>query len=187
MTARPCAGCAGSLPVRARAGTRYCSTRCRVAAHRAGAGAPIPDELRALPRWVRRSAGKVPLTCAGRAASSTDPRTWSPYAEAKASSAGVGLGFVLNGDGVIVLDLDHCLSPAGELLRGPAGLIERLPPTWIERSPSGDGLHVWLRGVLPRSGRLRFFGQPCEGYSWGRFVTVTGDRWRDAPLALAEF
>lgn len=168
----------------ARRHARFCSGRCRTAAHRAGS--TFPAELRGLPRWVRRSAGKVPLTVSGRAASSTDPRSWATYAQASRSRAGVGLGFVLNGDGVVCLDLDHCVVD-GALLRDPARLLERLPPTYVERSPSGDGLHVWLRGELPRSGRVRLFGVACEGYSTARFLTMTGDRWGDAPSVIAEF
>lgn len=171
------------MPVQARSHARYCAARCRAAAARATV---IPAELRRLPRWVRHTASKVPLTVTGTAASSTDPSTWAPYAEAKASNAGVGVGFVLNGDGVLCLDLDHCLTPDGELLRGPAGLLDRLPDTYTEVSPSGDGLHVWLRGELPRSGRLRLFGVPVEGYMHSRFITVTARRWRSTPSRLAQ-
>jgi primase-polymerase (primpol)-like protein len=159
-----------------------------VAAHRAS---PIPLELRQLPRWtrwqwVRRDEKwtKVPLTVDGAAASSTDPETWARYPAARASSAGAGLGFVLNGDGILCLDLDHCLLD-GRLLRDQAALLDTLPATYTEVSPSGDGLHVWLRGTLARDGVSRLHGVRVEQYSRGRYITVTGRPWNGAPSKIA--
>src|SRR5690606_1666864 len=101
--------CGERLTIAGRGRTpRYCSARCRVAAHRARW---IPVELTSRARWVRHE-GKRPITPAGRAASSTDPRTWSTYREAARSKAGDGLGFVL-GAGIGCLDLDNCLDERG--------------------------------------------------------------------------
>ncbi|WP_256096825.1 hypothetical protein [Streptomyces agglomeratus] len=106
-----CEHCGEALPLMARQHARDCDTRCRSRAYRAKM-ATLPNELTIRDRRIRRSAEKVPLTTAGRAASSTNPRTWSTYKDAAASTAGVGLGFVLSEeDDIICLDLDHCLSP----------------------------------------------------------------------------
>ena len=74
----------------------------------------LPAEMRERDRWVRwklqprgGATTKVPLTLAGRMASSTDPATWSSHASARRSKVGDGLGFVL-GDGIGCIDLDGC-------------------------------------------------------------------------------
>src|SRR5690606_32158534 len=128
---------------------RYCSGRCRVAAHRARPR--IPAELLRCNRWVRHDR-KRPVTVDGRPASSTDPSTWSTYTAATRSTVGDGLGFVLGG-GIACLDLDHCLTD-GRPDQRALDVLARVPGAYVEVSPSGDGLHVW--GTAPeRPGRRR--------------------------------
>lgn len=161
---------------------RFCSGGCRVAAHRSRSA---PQELRGRPRWVRHSSRKVPLTVHGRAASSTDPETWSRYADARASTVGSGLGFVLNGDGIMCVDVDHCLE-AGRLSPAVAELVASLPATWTEVSPSGTGLHLWFRADdPPRSGLHELYGVRVEIYSDQRYMTITGRRWSSSAPRLA--
>lgn len=125
-----------------------------------------------------RKGSKVPLRADGQGpASSTEPATWTTYP--KATAAGRGLGFVLNGDGIVCIDLDHCLVdgvPTPEVAR----LLASLPPTYVEVSPSGSGLHVWGRAKLDRS----FCRDGVEVYGDLRYITVTGHRFADAPLIL---
>ncbi|WP_431784342.1 bifunctional DNA primase/polymerase [Streptomyces chumphonensis] len=186
MTSRPCEHCDGQLPLTARADARYCSGRCRTAACRARR--TIPAELTGRARWVRRSARKVPLTPGGAVASSTDPATWSRYRDAAASSAGVGLGFVLDGDGIVCLDLDHCLDSDGELLPWAQRVLDAVPATWVERSVSGRGIHIWGRGSLPGGAgrRLALGSGSVELYSTGRFIAVTGRTWGGTPRRLGD-
>ena len=76
---------------------------------------------------------KVPVTANGRPASSTDSATWCSYRDAVRSTAGAGVGFVLNGDGIACLDLDHCLvdgKPAAWAQR----ILDRVPATYVEVS-----------------------------------------------------
>ena len=135
----------------------------------------IPAELRGLPRWVRWMGRKIPRTVNGGMASSTDPATWSSYREAKRSTVGVGLGFVLNGDGIVCLDLDHCVGPDGALSEGADVLVRLAGDTYIEVSPSGHGLHIWGYAPGLQCGRrVTFRGQPVEVYPSGRYMTVTG-------------
>lgn len=173
MVSRPCAlpSCLNDLPVTARSHARYCSGRCRVAAHRSET---VPAELRDRPRWVRWMGRKIPRTVDGRMASSTDPETWSTYRDAKRSQVGVGLGFVLNGDGIVCLDLDHCIDGVGGLTVGADALVRLAGDTYIEVSPSGHGLHIWGRAKLSVGRRVSFRGQPVELYPSGRYMTVTG-------------
>lgn len=182
---RGCARCGERLPVggRGRIPT-YCSTRCRVAAHRARNAAP--KALRDRARWVRRSAKKVPLQTSYRVASSTDPATWTTYARAKRSKAGVGLGFVLNGDGIVCVDLDHCVED-GKVASWAREILDRMPSTYVEVSPSGTGLHVFGLGDVPVGRKVRRpDGARIEVYGTGRFIAVTGSRFEGAPSRLAD-
>lgn len=131
---------------------------------------------------MRRAQDKRPLTTTGAPASSTDPTTWSDFDEAATSEVGAGLGFVLNGDGIICVDLDHCLDGRGRPTPEVAELLEQLPPTYVEVSPSGDGLHVWGLGDVPRGRRTAGF----EVYGTGRYITITAKRYRHAPASLAD-
>ena len=177
------------MPLAARADARTCSTRCRVAAHRAAKKRVIPLELTTRDRWVRRAGDKRPLTTTGRAASSTDPRTWSTYGNAADSVAGVGLGFVLSDvDDVVCIDLDHCLNPlTGRLAPWAAAIVRDAGATYVEVSPSGDGLHIWGRADVRQGRRIRRpDGTAVEIYGTGRYIAMTGRRQGDTPSVLAD-
>jgi primase-polymerase (primpol)-like protein len=100
----------------------------------------------------------------------------------------VGVGFVLDGDGIVCLDLDHVIRPDGSLVPWAAELLALLPPTYIEVSVSGAGLHVFGFGQLPAGGRRlpRPDGTGLEVYGDGRFIATTGMRWQDAPARLGD-
>lgn len=181
-------GCGAVLPVAGRGPMpRFCSTRCRVAAHRARrAESALPAEMTGRRRWVRRDERKAPRTLDGGFASVTVPDTWSVHAEAAASSAGVGLGYVLAaGDGIVCIDLDHCLD-SGQLAPWAREILDGCPASYTEISPGGDGLHIWGRGELKRGRRMRQGGSSVEVYGQGRYVAMTGRRFEDAPVKLAD-
>lgn len=148
-----------------------------MAAHRS----QLPLELRSRDRWVRRLDSKIPVQCDGHPASSTNAATWTDFDTASSSRIGAGLGFVLDGDGVVCVDLDHCLYGRGRVQPWAADLLASMPKTYVEVSPSGDGLHVWGFGVVG-AGR-RTLG--IEVYGRGRYLTVTGRRWRGCSSDLA--
>ncbi|KPC89948.1 DNA primase [Streptomyces sp. NRRL F-6602] len=186
---RTCEHCGESMPIMARSHARTCSPRCRKALSRAKARNPLPVELTTRDRWVRRSATKVPLTAAGMAASSTDPRTWSSYKAATTSTAGVGLGFVLSDeDDVVCVDLDHCLNPlTGRLAPWAAAIVRDAGTCYVEVSPSGDGLHIWGRATVRQGRRIRRpDGTAVEIYGTGRYIAMTGRRHGTAPSILAD-
>jgi hypothetical protein len=186
---RTCDHCRGPLAIMARAHTRTCSPRCRKALSRAVQKAQaLPVELTTRDRWVRRAADKRPLTSAGRAASSTDPWTWSSHSDAVASTAGVGLGFVLSDvDDVVCIDLDHCICSDGSLAEWAAPIIAAAGTTYVEVSPSGDGLHIWGRADVRHGRRIRRpDGTAVEVYGTGRYITVTGRRHGACPSSLAD-
>ncbi|WP_341868795.1 bifunctional DNA primase/polymerase [Streptomyces bobili] len=172
----------------ARQHARYCDTRCRSKAFRAKKNT-LPVELTTRDRWVRRSATKVPLTTGGMPASSTDPRTWSTHKEAAASTAGVGLGFVLSDvDDVVCIDLDHCLNPlTGRLAPWAVSVVRDAGATYVEVSPSGDGLHIWGRADVRQGRRIRRpDGTAVEIYGTGRYIAMTGRRHEGAPSMLTD-
>ncbi|MFR9767067.1 bifunctional DNA primase/polymerase [Nocardia sp. SC052] len=170
-------------PTNARGRTpRFCSNACRQAAYRDRQ--VLPAELRTRDRWVMWKQAyrgglptKVPIQPTGKAASSTDAETWSPWSRVKPAAR---KGFVL-GAGIGCLDLDHCLVD-GVPTPAAARFLAKLPPTYVEVSPSGTGLHVW--GRLPEGRGRRYVtddGLKVERYSVGRYITVTE---RPAPCSV---
>jgi primase-polymerase (primpol)-like protein len=162
----------------ARIDAKFCGDRCRQQAHRALVRLPFPSELLECDRWIRRSVDKVPLQVSGRNASSTAPQTWSSYAAAAASGVGAGLGFVLNGDGVVCVDLDHCLGESSVVEDWAREIVGQIPGTFVEVSPSGDGLHVWGRSSFVGGRRFAVDGGMVEVYSTARYLTMTGCKFR---------
>lgn len=170
MTFRTCQLCGSEFRL-ARSDAKFCSTKCRVyfaRGHRA-----IPKQLVSRPRWVRYSASKVPLQVSGVNASSTDSSTWSSFVEASRSNAGVGLGFVLNGDGIGCYDLDHCFVD-GVPTSQAVEFVQSVNPFYVEVSPSGDGLHAWVYADKAEGFRRRIDGLNVEFYTHARYLTVTG-------------
>lgn len=158
--------------------------------------AALPGELTALPRWVCWSWAerggkrtKVPMQARrpGVEASSTNAATWSDFASAVGAAGTVpcyaGIGFVFaEGDDIAGVDLDGCFAADGALEPWAAEILALLAGTYCERSPSGHGLHLFVRAVLPPTGRRR---GPVEMYEAGRYFTVTGNRYGDAPSIVA--
>lgn len=180
-TNRKCAGCGCSMNLY-RADAKTCSVKCRVRVSRSAKMPAFPAELLTLPNWVRRDSLKRPLQVGGSAARTNDAATWSTYAEAFASTAGVGLGFVLDGDGIGVIDLDHAIVD-GVVAGWAQVFLDANPVTFVEVSQSGNGLHIW--GLLEaRPGSVVRDGRNVEVYSTGRYIAI-GTRRAGAPLRLS--
>lgn len=163
---------------------KFCSSRCRVAAHRQRKKTlDVPLELRRKDRWVRHK-NKRPITVEWRPASVTNSDTWASFNDVVESKTGDGAGYVL-GEGIGCIDLDGVIED-GKYTETAEWLLRECPDTWVEVSPSGKGLHVW--GYLPESaGSVRVLhGQSVEVYSRDRYITVTGKRFNGAPSTLAD-
>ena len=149
---------------------RFCGQRCRKRASRAPK-APFANDKRV---WVRAS-GKRPVMVDGSSASSTNPATWASFAEVQKSNAGDGFGVVLDGSGLGCYDFDNCFD--GGVLRPAvrdfiAGIA--YPIVYVERSMSGNGLHVFVE-----AGKQRGFRRDgVEFYTWGRFIRMTLDSFK---------
>jgi putative DNA primase/helicase len=148
----------------------------------------IPTELTSRPRWVlwRRDpvGGKVPYQCNGRKASHSSPSSWCTWTEAQAAfdrGGFAGVGFVLNGDGIVGVDFDHCIE-RGIIAEKIAAHVAAFA-SYTEVSPSGSGLHVLLFGKLPPRER-RIDG--IEVYETTRFLCVTGQHLAGTPLTVNE-
>lgn len=136
----------------------------------------IPDDLKALPQWVCAWDGsKTPMRAyEKRAASSTDPTTWSDFDTAAASvEAGYydHVGFVFGGNGIVGIDIDKGFEDGQmtDLCRD----IMSACMSYTEVSRSGRGVHIFLRGDLPFSGRNNKNG--VEIYKSKRFFITTGN------------
>lgn len=151
----------------------------------------IPAELRALPQWVGRR-GKMPLNpVTGEGAKAGVPSTWGTLEQAlEGVNAGRfdGIGFEFaTGGGIVGIDLDHVVNPeTGEVQSWALEIVRRMN-SYTEYSPSGTGLHIFVRGDIPSSGRKKTLnkgtGEAVEMYKEKRYFTVTGRTFLPVPIA----
>lgn len=124
--------------------------------------------MTSLHRWACAD-GKRPVRVSGRAASSTNPLTWTDYASVVGRAHGIMLG-----DGLACYDLDDVIADDGSLHTEAAELLDSIAdPIWVERSMSGRGLHVFVHGDGPSHQ-----GERVSFYTWGRFIVVTGNHYQ---------
>lgn len=152
----------------------------------------IPGELRELSQWVcwkyeKSSTGKStkvpydPRTM--RPASVVDPSTWVDFNTAVAASRVPqldGIGFVLtDGDPYAIIDLDNKPDspPSEEDWKTHQNLLSHCH-TYIERSPSGRGYHIVMRGRVAQGLKRG----SVEIYSSKRYMAFTGDAVKIAPI-----
>jgi len=145
----------------------------------------MPPELCRVPRWVVHKQ-KVPYraTAINSKASSTDPTSWASFSQAQTAyeEGGYdGVGFVLNGDGIVGIDLDKCVK-AGQPAPEAMHLLDRIGARYIEVSPSGTGLRGFGYGDNIGGKRGQLDGVNVELYAMGRYLTVTGRPIVNGPL-----
>jgi putative DNA primase/helicase len=160
----------------------------------------VPDDLAELDQWVlwrleqvNGRETKVPYSIRGQKASSTDPRTWSPFDVAvktwrRQPQQYAGPGFVfVKGGGIVGIDLDDCLDSEGDLKPWARGVVERFYDCYTEISPSGQGLKIWARGALPANlPGVKVGDGRIEMYDRARYFAVTGRAFRGAPLQVED-
>ena len=161
-----------SMGARGRTPT-FCSAACKQKSYRARR--QRIEKLKALApnRWTRAK-GKRPVMVDGSPASSTNPATWASWDAAQDSRAGDGVGVMLGG-GLACIDLDHCFDDAGALLQWASSAIESVQPVFIERSMSGDGVHVFHEQEPVKYRRDVFGDGQAEWFSHSRFIRCTFD------------
>lgn len=148
----------------------------------------IPAELRCLPNWVlfklvmkdNGKTDKIPYQINGNKASVTEPIHWATFEQAFNSlqfGGYDGLGFVFTNTEYTGIDLDD--SKGDQTIFGYQLKIYNEFDSYSERSPSGNGCHIIVKGKVPSGLR-----KPCiELYPSGRFFTMTGDVVNNVPIA----
>lgn len=149
----------------------------------------IPSELRALAQWVIADMSPDPETGlpkkhplnprTGQLADVTDYRTWGTFEDALHTGA-KHIGFVLSpNDPFCIIDLDnkpHKPATPEQLARHHK-ILDSFN-SYTERSVSGHGYHIIVRGNIP-AGVHR---DNVEVYSSGRYMICTGNVVRQSPI-----
>ena len=164
-----CQQCSAHIEIKHGRRPKFCSGKCRQRAHRERRSQIERLKSLSVGRWVRAS-GKRPVMVDGSAASSTNPVTWASFAEVQKSNAGDGFGVVLDGSGLGCYDFDDCFD-GGVLKPAVRDFIAGIayPIVYVERSVSGNGLHVFVEADKQRG----FRRDGVEFYTWGRFIKTT--------------
>lgn len=137
----------------------------------------IPEEIRNLNQWVCASDNsKVPMRAyENEAASSTNPITWADFDTArKAVEDGYYdyCGFVFADNGYVGIDIDSGYDEYGLINVLGADIIGKCH-SYTEKSRSGRGFHILLRGTLPFKGKNNLAG--VEIYRAARYFIMTGN------------
>ena len=137
----------------------------------------IPDELKQLNQWVCvRNGSKVPMMAdKNAAASSYNKDTWADFhsaMDAVKSGKYDNLGFVFNNNGIVGIDIDDGF--CNGLLTPLAADIMKACESYTEKSRSGRGVHILVKGVLPFNGKNNNNG--VEIYQTGRYFITTGKK-----------
>ncbi len=156
----------------------------------------VPALLKNKPRWLlwrsKERAGKtakVPYTVAGvpyKPGSSEGLSTFAAVLAAYRRGTFDGIGYAfLREDGLVGIDLDW-KDGAHDGIPAVAAAFVRRFESYAELSPSGRGLHIFVRGTLPAGARRRtnVRGIGVEVYTGERYFTVTGRRLAGAPSAV---
>jgi putative DNA primase/helicase len=169
--------------------------------------ANIPEKLKLHEQWVvwryeaRQFGGKqtkVPYVATHSVnaemtkAKSNDPSTWTSFETAlaalEADTCLDGLGFCFSSkDDLVGIDLDHCFDENHNLLPWAKDIVVEFGETYIEISPSGDGLHIWCRGKAIKAARRTLkkredgTEEAVEIYDCTspRYFTVTGKTFKE--------
>jgi len=156
------------------------------------------DELKTQMRWVCFDKGKTPINpYTGLFASSTDPKTWATYAQAKLAAVkfkAAGVGFIFNGDGIVGIDLDKCLERIsvdenGEALydrKEFAKYIMSHAESYAEVSPSKTGIHIIGTAKIAKSIKIKLHDIGVEVYDRARYFTYTEDYVGGEELPVAD-
>ena len=137
----------------------------------------LPKDITDLNQWVYTVGDrKLPLRCeCSLYASSTDPNTWSDFYTMCMALKGVEFGypgFVFNDNGIIGIDIDKGYDDDGFLSPLACDIIGKCK-SYTEKSKSGRGFHILVKGDIPFKGKNNLKG--VEIYKQSRFFIMTGD------------
>ena len=153
----------------------------------------IPEELREVPQWTAwrpeitasGKISKIPVNVrTGGNAQSNNAATFSSFDDALChynrhrnnGIAGINFAFT-DSDPYFGLDLDDCRNPeTGEISEEATSILQEFN-TYCEVSPSGEGVKLYGRGVIPGGKGIDQDG--VEIYDRKHFFCVTGERLED--------
>lgn len=157
----------------------------------------IPESMTAAKQWLcfifqNRGTGRLskpPISPKTRkVVDKTDEGQWASfnraYAAYEAGENVEGIGFVFD-NGFVAIDLDDCFDEAGKLTPVAQDIVDHFYGAYVEYSPSGNGLHIFVKGVKPNN-RTKDTASGIEVYSGKNFVTVTGDVTDDSGTECLE-
>lgn len=135
----------------------------------------IPDELKEQRCWVNTwNSSKIPMRSTElKAASTSCPETWSTFAEAAEAVERKmydGIGYVFHDNGIVGIDIDDGFED-GFMNRLATDIVTHCR-SYTEKSRSGRGVHILVRGKLPFKGKNN--RKAVEIYKAGRYFIVTG-------------
>ena len=150
----------------------------------------VPDEMKARPNWVvvktwwnadKGKYNKRPVNCnseKGEYAESDNPETWTSFDDALKylkEKGGTTIAYALDGkDNVSCIDLDHCYDENGQPSALAKEILSKCGKTYIEKSVSGNGLHIFGK---TEGMDIRSFSKDgdLEFYQKEHFIAMTGD------------
>lgn len=156
----------------------------------------VPTEMKALPNWCvyrtfqredKDKKGKVLKSAVtGEGASSQRRSDWTDFDTAlkyAKENGFAGVSFLLEAkNGITCVDLDDCIANAetGEMKERAAKLVESLKGTYMERSTSGNGVHIFLKDDILKGGKFRSTAVDAqkgdlEVYDNNRVISMTGN------------
>lgn len=129
---------------------------------------------------------KVPVQPNGQFAKSSDPATWNVFNDLDPNK---GVGIIFGPDKTVLgLDLDHVLTDGvvDDCMKDVVEQLVEKANTYVEVSPSGEGLHLYFDLERPTSPTQNKYTFEKEGktygyelYTHGRFFTVTRKPYGD--------
>jgi len=147
--------------------------------------AAIPAVFKDSDRWAIGRAKTPYIAGTDRKAKSDDPSTWRTFGAALAAvKAGEGEAcwYALDPEsGIVAVDLDHCRDPESGVLLPFARAFVAMLDSYTEISPSGTGVHVYLRAAKPSPECRRGL---VECYDSGRFMSITGAHLAGTPATI---
>lgn len=146
----------------------------------------FPGALKAQNRWVISTRKGVPHTPFPpfEIASCNKPADWGDYETVMSNRwGGCTPGYAL-GDGVAGIDIDLPEGLGGLLPLWAIKIIKQMN-SYTERSPSGEGLHIFVQGVLQHGKRRKQVGGgEVEVYGRSKFLRCTGEHLPSTPLTV---
>ncbi len=157
----------------------------------------VPAELKAIPTWCcyrtqwNEEKGKkdkfIISPIDGKWTSTKEPGKWVTFEAAMKYAREnncEGLSLLLDKQyGITFIDLDKCIeAKTGKLNERASKLVEALSGTYIERSTSGNGLHIFVKDDILKNGTYNMTSVDknkgdLEVYDDKRIMSLTGDMY----------